>query len=233
MTSCSVFRKAGWGREREARPAQTKRIPRENTVRVYARTSTQSSDTKRKGHTLTVKPDHATEGSICLSSCIFPLYSPSGSAEWASSEGWRWWGSTRVRGRFGKPTQTSVHKARDSNMPSVGNAGRALSAASGGRERLRPRSRMLTECIRVGGALCTIRLNSGRNGAGGGISREEEDAAEDDGEEDTEEEDGESGGGAGIGSILISRTSESAIVASIVISRASVGDRGFVVNTTK
>lgn len=61
-----------------------------------------------------------------FSSLSLLLYNPSGNDELTSSEGCRWCGAARFRGRFGKPMDTSLWRARVSDTP-LGKGGSGLS----------------------------------------------------------------------------------------------------------
>lgn len=91
----------------------------------------------RMKFTFTLKPAQSMDGNILLFSCIWPLYNPSGIALWVSSGGLDGSESTRLRGRFGNPSDMSVCNVRVSRMPGFGGrSGRGLSLRGGKFRRL-------------------------------------------------------------------------------------------------
>ena len=174
-------------------------------------------------------------GIICGCSDIFALYSPSGRSAVALRLGCFIPGSVRSFGRFGKPAYTSVYSVRSSTYPSgssttggtttsLGRRGKGSRSARRGRRggallTMRFRRRVLCARINdVASSLPELRLVVDAFVSAG----EESDGVE------AESEDGE----LGITSMLTWRTRATVIVASRTISRASVGERGVVVNTT-
>lgn len=111
--------------------------------------------------TFTLRPAHSSEGSMFFSRLSLPLYKPSGKEEFISSEGCRWCGATRFRGRLGKPTQTALDRIRVSETP-LGKGGSGLSF-----DPLLDRPVVLLEGLlpRIEGVLFTTRCKSRLFGA--------------------------------------------------------------------